>query len=200
MRIAPTLAMGMLPLLALACAPVLPGVVLDDTAEDSDTDDSDTDDTAEEDYDLPLCINELMPSNDRALVLEDGSSPDWVELHNDGWDPVDLAGWTLRREAAGEGDESVEGVEHDLGENGVLERGEWLLLYADAGTTPGHLPYDLSSDGGSLLLQAPDRGGERLAFGHVETDFSVERETDCCDSDDCLSTVYVGTPGADNAP
>ena len=202
-------ALSPLLVLALGCAPVLDGVVLNDSGEVEDTDtDTDTEDTDDADYVLPLCINELMPSNEHALVLADGDTPDWIELHNDGWDDVELAGWTLRLETTSGDDEGggEEGARtpdpegFDLGGNGVLARGDWMLLYADEATIPGHVPFSLNSDGGSLLLQAPDRGGQRLIFGHVEADFAIERETDCCDADDCLNTVYVGTPGADNAP
>lgn len=40
-------------------------------------------------------INEFMASNGRTLADEDGDYEDWIELHNSGAEPVNLAGWGL---------------------------------------------------------------------------------------------------------
>ena len=42
-----------------------------------------------------LRISELMPSNKACLALDDGSFPDWVELHNAGTERAELAGCSL---------------------------------------------------------------------------------------------------------
>ena len=40
-------------------------------------------------------ITEFMASNRNALEAEDGSTPDWIEIHNPGPVDVDLGGWYL---------------------------------------------------------------------------------------------------------
>ena len=42
-----------------------------------------------------LVISEFMAENDGGLVDQDGDTPDWIELQNDGALAVDLAGWRL---------------------------------------------------------------------------------------------------------
>jgi len=57
---------------------------------------------------LPLClalstvnsfgavrITEFLTENDGGLRDADGQTPDWIELHNDGASPANLAGWYL---------------------------------------------------------------------------------------------------------
>lgn len=138
-----------------------------------------------------VCINELMAVNDYALVLEDGASPDWIELHNPSESTVALDGWTLENEADGQS-ASLDGL--------AVEPGGFLLLYADDSAQSGaeHLAFKLSSDGGSVRLKAPDGGGERLGFGSIDDDHSVARNTDCCPEPDCLAHRYRGTPGESN--
>jgi hypothetical protein len=176
----------LLPLVA-ACSPVVAG----GTVEEDTGDTGATSDTAAPAGPLALCINELMPANDDALVLEDGRTPDWIELHNDSGAVVDLAGWTVALD---------DGTPADLGDNGRLGSGDWLVLHADEGAGAGHLPFRLDADGGAIALRAPDGNGEDVRFGHVEDDWAVARTHDCCRGADCLAHVYHGTPGASNAP
>lgn len=42
-----------------------------------------------------LHISEFMADNNNTVLDEDGDSPDWIELYNDGPQAVDLAGWHL---------------------------------------------------------------------------------------------------------
>ncbi|MFM1769719.1 MAG: hypothetical protein RJA22_2248 [Verrucomicrobiota bacterium] len=47
-----------------------------------------------------LVITEFMASNTRTLPDEDGAYEDWIEIHNPGAVPVDLAGWSLTDSAS----------------------------------------------------------------------------------------------------
>jgi hypothetical protein len=144
---------------------------------------------------LELCINEFMPDNQSVLALEDGSTPDWVELHNPGKEAVGLAGWTMSEDAARPDD-------HRLDPSLSIEPGAFLLLYADNPKEPDplHLGFSLSSEGGELGLYAPDGRGQRIVYGTVGGDFSVQRVSDCCTGDGCLDFSFRGTPGASNVP
>ena len=92
-------------LLLLACGDDAKTVPTGDTAaSDTAAPDTGANDTATPDTAPPaplaLCVNELMPSTGGAYRAADGTSPDWVELHNPGATDVDLSGWTIAAEDA----------------------------------------------------------------------------------------------------
>ncbi|MFT5682676.1 MAG: hypothetical protein ACI8RZ_003600 [Myxococcota bacterium] len=193
-------------LLLLACSPD----VTPDTADTVDTADTTTvpqdtaPDTIPEDTAPPkdtaplidaLCINELMPDNEAALLDADGGSPDWIELHNPTAEAVSLAGWWIT-------DDADDYYQHALSDDLTLKPGAFLLLYADNDPNAGsdHLGFALSADGGAVGLFAPDDSGQIIQYGSVSEDFSVAREDDCCVSSDCLIFDFRGTPGTTNNP
>ena len=137
-----------------------------------------------------LCINEFMPDNDGVLV-EDGETPDWVELYNAEYQTISLMGWTLQVD---------DGEPVALDPLGESEATEPLLLIADGrdDVEGGHLPFTLDAAGGSLTLTGPNGTGERIRHGLVQPNHSVARETDCCDGVDCLVFDNRGTPGEEN--
>ena len=142
-----------------------------------------------------LCINELMPANQAALLLEDGSAPDWIELFNPTDAPISLGGWTLADDRAAEDRFSLSA---DL----QVPAGGALLLYADERVEAGpqHLPFKLSAEGEEVALFDPEGDGVVLSFGRVYDDFAVARVEDCCTGDGCLQHVFRGSPGSANTP
>jgi len=48
----------------------------------------------------PLIINEFMAANTHGLTDEDGDYSDWIEIHNTGATPINLAGWALSDDPA----------------------------------------------------------------------------------------------------
>lgn len=140
-----------------------------------------------------VCINELMASNEVALVLDDGTTPDWLEVHNPSARDVSLDGWTVLNES--------DGGTADLSGIGTLPAGAFLVLYADGSSQGGvHLPFTLQREGGAVFLQRDDGGGDRIVYGETQTDMAISRTTDCCASDDdgCFEGRFGGTPGWSN--
>lgn len=144
---------------------------------------------------LELCVNEFMPGNLSTLALEDGSHPDWIELHNPGVQSVVLAGWSLS-------DDPDDPRKHVLDGVPPVPAGGFTLLYADGELALGgeHLDFGLSRDGGALGLYAPDGRGAVLTYDEVTRDFAVARVSDCCQGASCFEYPYVGTPGRSNVP
>ena len=68
-------------------------------------------------------INEVMASNGTTLADEDGDFEDWIELYNDGTEPVDLSGWGLS-------DSYSNPFKWTFPEDTVLGAGEYLLVWA----------------------------------------------------------------------
>lgn len=162
------------------------------TIESSDDDDDGgevTDDTGAVSDDA-LCINELMPDNQGALV-DDDETPDWLELYNAEFQTISLAGWTLQVDG---------GALIPLDALEELGATEPLLLLADGvdDVGAGHLPVSLDADGGIVVLTGPNGTGERISYGVVQPNHSVARETDCCAGSGCLVYDYAGTPGEEN--
>ncbi len=93
-----------------------------------------------------LILNEAQSSNGSTLELEDGSSPDWIELYNPGAEAVDLSGWGV----------SQGGDPADLPAE-TLPPGGLLVVYASGLDETGHLPFKLSSEGETLTLVDPWR-------------------------------------------
>ncbi len=165
-----------------------PNLTFGDTADDEivPLDGSDPDAT-----DPPsFCLNELMASNDEALLLDDGSSPDWLELYNPAEEPALLDDWVLRVN------------DEEVGLSGEIAAEGFVLLYADDGDSggPTSLGLTLPAEGARVVLENPAGGGQAITYGDVQTDFSVARDEDCCTGEDCLTFAYGGTPGTTNDP
>jgi hypothetical protein len=139
-------------------------------------------------------INEFVARSDTSWLEADGSSPDWIELHNPTSEAVSLGAFVL---TDAPDDPSMAPLDGTL----VLPPGGFLLFFADGRPElgPTHLPFSLSAAGEELALLHVDGGGEVLSFGAVQTDFAWARSTDgCLDTPSCIEQVWLGTPGASN--
>lgn len=97
----------------------------------------------------PIRINEVMSGNQSVLSIEDGSTPDWIEIANIGKSAVNLAGYSLSKTA--------NAVTVFTFPEVWLNAGECMLVYADSRLreTAGedlHAPFRLSSSGDTLML------------------------------------------------
>lgn len=159
-------------LLLLACTPTV------DSADDSvDSEPVEVEDTSPPWVAPNVVLNEFMADNESVLVLEDGTSPDWVELFNVGR-AVDLTGWGL----SDSGDDP-----HKQRLSGSLDEGGLLLVLLDFG---------LASEGEQVGLYGP--GGvpvDRVDFGAQGPDIAAARSPD-----GGTEWVFVlgGTPGEAN--
>lgn len=143
---------------------------------------------------LEVCLNEFMPRNVAAWPDETGAFGDWIEIHNPGDEAIDLRGWALT-------DDRAEPDKHEIRDELPIEAGGFVVLWADAlpDLGPTHLSFALDEDGEEVGLFRRDGSGEVVAFGGVVGDVAVARDTDCGPIEG-WSHVFVGTPGATNAP
>lgn len=98
-------------------------------------------------------ITELMASNASTLMDEDGAFSDWLEVHNDGGSPVDLAGWYLS-------DDDGNLIKWQL-PSVVVPAGGYLVVFASNKdrANPGselHTNFALSAGGEYLAIVEPD--------------------------------------------
>jgi hypothetical protein len=137
-----------------------------------------------------LVINEIMASNGTGLRDEDGEFSDWVEIHNRGWQAVNLSGWSLTDDPGQ--------PEKWFFPDTTLGSGEYLLVFASGknrqSVEPGlplHTNFKLNKKGDFLGLynifeqkfinalepKFPDQYrdiaygcyGEGLSYGYLKT-------------------------------
>lgn len=97
-----------------------------------------------------VVINEFVASNSSTLVDEDGDSSDWIELHNPGSIPVNLAGFGISDNIA----QPFRWVFPDV----TIDAGEFLIVWASGKdrTATLHTNFSISAGGEPLQLVRPD--------------------------------------------
>lgn len=98
-------------------------------------------------------LTEIMPSNARVLADEDGQYPDWLEIHNPGGAPLDLAGYHLT--------DNTQLLAKWTFPSTSIPAGGYLVVFAsgkDRRANPArlHTNFDLDADGGYVALVKPD--------------------------------------------
>ena len=117
-------------------------------------------------------INEVLASNTNALHHE-GTTPDYIELYNDGTAAIDLTGMGLS-------DNADDTHRYVFPAGTTLATGQYLVVYADNEMTSGlHAGFGLSNSGeGVYLSDTVANGGGRIdavQFGIQLDDLSVGR-------------------------
>jgi hypothetical protein len=151
-----------------------------------------------EQLEVDLYINEIMASNQGALLDEYGNDGDWIEIYNGGDTDVDLAGLYITdnlenpvkwRIPAGEPEATT------------VKASDYLVFFADENPVlgPQHLDFKLSSDGeevGLSYLSDPDIIWlDSIRFGAQFTNISTGRYPD--GSSDWIAMKKY-TPGSSN--
>ena len=124
-----------------------------------------------------LMLSEFMASNTVTLTDDLGGTPDWIELHNPGSEPVSLAGFYLSDDG-GRPDRTA------LAEDAEVAPGGYALFFA-SGTVdddPQTLPFRLSASGEELLLSYDAGDGaeplDATEYGPQTSDVSLARDAD----------------------
>jgi len=100
-----------------------------------------------------VIISEFMAANSHTLRDRFREYSDWIELYNDGDDPVDLAGWALTDDP----DDPAKWVFPSV----VLDPGEYLIVFASGRDIHDlriqlHTNFSLNADGEYLALVDPE--------------------------------------------
>lgn len=116
-----------------------------------------------------VLINEIMAEN-LGAVVNDGTLPDWIELHNPTGNTIDLTGWSV----------TDDGNPRKFVFSGVsIAAGGYLVVWADAitNTTPGiHLGFALGRNGDRVLLyDANTNLVDAISFGPQVPNKSIGR-------------------------
>lgn len=95
-----------------------------------------------------IVISEIMVKNHATLSDEDGTQPDWIELHNTSSHAIDLSGFTVADEA--DGGWRIPG--------GTVAPDGYFLIYCDGKNRAGEIPHaDFAlSQGETVFLRGVD--------------------------------------------
>lgn len=81
----------------------------------------------------PVVVTEVQPKNGGTLRTSRGDTPDWIEVHNPGSQPVDLTGWKLIHYKDRQVFEDRLGAHMKPGASGlVLAPGEYRVIFCSA--------------------------------------------------------------------
>ena len=126
-----------------------------------------------------LIINELMAAN-ASINDEFGEADDWLELYNNGEEPIEIGGLYLT-------DKLDELDKWQIAKPQLIAPGEFALIWADGDEEQGgdHASFKLSADGEALAL-VQKIGTEliildQIEFGEISIDVSYGRITDGSD-------------------
>ncbi len=119
-------------------------------------------------------ITEFMSTNQGTLDDGNGQSSDWIEIHNGGDAPVDLAGYRLTDDAAVPAKWTFPSVN--------VEPGGYLVVFASGQEGNGsvdpagnlHTTFRIGADGEYLAMMAP-HGSIVSQFGSSSADFPPQR-------------------------
>jgi hypothetical protein len=138
-----------------------------------------------------LVINEILAGNQGGYLDEFGEPEDWIEIHNRGASPVNLAGWSLSDDPTLPGQWSFG--------NGTLQPGGYLVVFASgldrrtaSGTNRFHTNFRLSRTGEFLGLYSPD--APRALVSSFSPEFPEQRNDFSYGRDSNGNLRYFATP------
>jgi hypothetical protein len=138
----------------------------------------------------PLRITEIMASN--GVTLEDacGRNPDWIELHNEGAEPISLEGFALS-------DKKDKLEKYVFPAGAVIQPGEYIIVFASGAkkdiADEYHASFKLSASGEAVYLSKGGIMVDSVLFGPQEKDISL-----ALDADGEYRKTLTPTPGAAN--
>ena len=121
-----------------------------------------------------LVINELMADNESYVSDLEGDYDDWIELYNNGSNPIDLSGYFLS-------DDLSNIDKWSFPEGTMIDADQYLIIWADedqetTDLSSLHANFKLSSNGESVTLSNPDEEiVDQIIFGPQEEDLSLAR-------------------------
>lgn len=126
-----------------------------------------------------LKINEFLASNSNVIADEWGDYDDWIEIYNDSFVPIDLAGLYITDDLS---NPTKYQIPHFQAESTIIHPHKFKLLWADDEPEEGalHLNFKLSAAGEEIGLFNPENISviDSICFGEQIQDISFGRLED----------------------
>lgn len=122
----------------------------------------------------PVVLNEILPSNSMGCADEVNERNDWVELYNNGDDPVDLGGYSLT-------DDTASPRKSVIPAGVIIESQSVARFWADGTPEQGktHLSLKLNSLGEGVTLYDPEEKQiDQYRWTNANSDVSFARVPD----------------------
>ena len=148
----------------------------------------------------PVIITEIQAKNQKTMTTASGLTPDWIELHNPGTQPVDLSGWQLRHRV--EGRIGVGWLMRGDSDHGmILQPGEYRVVtcYPSESVGGWQINFQLEAQGGRLIWLDP-RGNLIQSFDRDWAEFPADSALYSDTQGMKWSWTSRPTPGAPNPP
>ena len=119
-----------------------------------------------------LVINEIMASNDNVATDEYGEYDDWIEIYNNGDDPINLSGHYLS--------DDINNLTKYTFPDFILEPDQYFIVWADDDEEDqgdyNHATFKLSASGEELYFSDPSINIiDNCLFGEQQTDMGYAR-------------------------
>jgi hypothetical protein len=137
-----------------------------------------------------VVINEFLAGNVNGLKDEQGEYQDWIELHNNGADAVDLSGWSLTDDRGK--------PEKWIFPSRSLKPGQYLVVFASGknkgatGSARMHTNFRLNLSGEYLALFKP--GNPRVSTTEISPKFPEQRNNYSYGLDSSFRWRYFKNP------
>ena len=151
---------------------------------------------------IPVVINELMASNSTTARDPHGQYDDWIEIHNFGDTPLNIAGMYLTDDVT---EPTKWQIPTDSPSDTIIPAHGYLLIWADNDTADAglHANFKLDATGEELALFDASTAGigdvtliDHVVFDEQIDDISSGRYPDAGDN---FNFLVAPTPGAENA-
>ncbi len=127
---------------------------------------------------IPVVINEFMTSNRNTISDPQDQYDDWIELYNNGSNPINIGGIYLT-------DDMNVPTKWQIPSSAIIQAGGYLLIWADGdiGDTGLHANFKLDADGEEICLFDSDGTTliDSVTFSAQTTDISYGRYPDASD-------------------
>lgn len=138
-----------------------------------------------------LVLNEVVARNDSTADDGSGEFPDWVEIFNPGPDALEMSRIALRDRSGSTW----------RGQDGLLEAGATMVVWAGGTEDATHAPFSLDSDGDEQLTLLVDGfTADRLALGTLGRDVALARFPDGGAWQPTIRTTPAASNGDDPGP
>lgn len=147
----------------------------------------------------PVIVTEIQAKNQRTLRNANGESPDWIEIHNPGTEPVNLGGWHLFYRDDSKAAELR--IRPSIVKDVIIAPGAYRLIYfGERRPEEGAIAFSLNLEAqGAIIHWTDPRGQVVQAFNTPWPAFEADMSIGQSPLGDAWGVCEKPTPGQPNS-